>query len=249
MSVEDGPDFSPLAERYARARPAYPEALFVHLASLSARHDLAWDAATGNGQAARGLATHFERVVATDVSAEQIRQAVPHPRIEYRVAPSETSGLAGRSADLVTVAAAAHWFDLDAFGAEVRRVTRPGGVLAVWTYHVGIMEPPFDRIFARFYADVVGPFFAARARLVDERYETLALPGERLDAPALHVTASWNLAQMIDFIHSWSGTLAYTERRGSDPVERIAAELEALWGGRETIHTLRWPLFARISRL
>lgn len=243
------PDFSPLAGRYARSRPAYPSALYGHLAGLLDRRKLAWDAATGNGQAARGLADHFERVIATDISAEQIRHAEPHPRIEYRVASSENAGLPGASVDLVTVAAAAHWFDQAAFGAEVRRVVRPGGILAVWTYHVGILAPPFDRVFHKLYWEIVAPYFAEGARLVDARYETLTLPGEPLEAPKLHVGASWSFAQVADFVHSWSGTSKFMEARGVDPVELIAGELEAVWGPRESIHELRWPIFARISRL
>jgi SAM-dependent methyltransferase len=113
-------------------------------------------------------------VVATDVSAEQIRHAAPHPRVEYRVARAETSGLDAAAVDLAAAAAAAHWFDLVAFGAEVRRVVRPGGLLAVWTYHLGIVEPPFDALFHRFYWEILKPYFAPATRLVDERYETLA---------------------------------------------------------------------------
>jgi len=243
------PDFSPLAGRYARSRPTYPREWYEYLAGLVDRHDLAWDAATGNGQAALGLVDHFPRVVATDISPEQIRHAVRHPAIEYRVAASENAGLDTGSVDLVTVAAAAHWFDMNAFGREVRRVARPGGVLAVWTYHVGIMQPPFDRLFHKFYFEVVGPYFAAGARLVDQLYATLQLPGAPVAAPKLDVTASWNHGQVVDFIHSWSGTSAYRAATGQDPVDLIREELEAIWGSPDEIHTLAWPLHARITRL
>jgi SAM-dependent methyltransferase len=243
------PDYSPFASEYARSRPTYPAELFAHLASLVHRHDVAWDCATGNGQAALGVVEHFDHVIATDVSDEQIAHAAPHPRIEYRVAGSEHSGLDDGSADLVTVASAIHWFDLESFYSEVRRVMRPGGVLAVWTYHVGHMEPPFDDLFARFYRNVLQPYFAPQVRLVDERYEGLTLPGETLHARTFHVSAQWDLGRMIAFIKSWSGTQRYLEERGEDPVALIAEELECLWGGREREQMLRWPLYARISRL
>src|SRR5574341_2011719 len=109
----NSPDYSPFARQYAESRPKYPAELFSYLAALVDRHHLAWDCATGNGQAALDLVKHFERVIATDVSAEQIRHAVPHPQIEYRVARAEQSGLEDQSVDLVTVASALHWFDLD----------------------------------------------------------------------------------------------------------------------------------------
>lgn len=243
------PDFSSIAREYAQSRPRYPAELFDHLASLVKPRHQAWDCATGNGQAALALAGHFDRVIATDVSAEQIRHAAQHPRIEYRVARSERSGLDNASVDLVTVASAIHWFDLDDFYREVRRVTRPGGVLAAWTYHVGYVEPPFDRLFARFYFEVLYPYFAAGARLVDERYGSLTLPGTPLPAGSWRVSATWNLDQMVAFIASWSGTQQYIKERGEDPVALIAQELEHLWGGRERTHAVRWPLYARISRL
>jgi methylase of polypeptide subunit release factors len=71
----DVPDFSAGAAAYAAARPTYPPELFEWLASSVARRDMAWDAATGNGQAALGLTMHFRHVVATDLSSEQLRHA------------------------------------------------------------------------------------------------------------------------------------------------------------------------------
>lgn len=243
------PDFSPLAKKYAQSRPTYPAELFSYLASLVDRRNLAWDCATGNGQAALELVKHFQRVIATDVSVEQIHHATQHPQIEYRVATSEQSGLDDRSVDLVTVAAAIHWFDLDRFYSEVQRVVRSGGLVAAWSYHVGFMEPPFDRIFERFYFEILAPYFAPGARLVDERYETITLPGESLDAGDFSMRAAWNLDQMLAFIESWSGTQRYIKERGQDPVALIAEELEQIWGERERVHNLRWPLYIRISRL
>jgi SAM-dependent methyltransferase len=243
------PDYSPFARQYAASRPRYPPELFARLASLVDQHRLAWDSATGNGQAALDLAGYFARVVATDISEEQIRHAAKHPRIEYRVARSEESGLAEGTVDLVTVASAVHWFNLGNFFSEVRRVVRPGGVLAAWTYHVGCVEPPFDQVFKRLYRDTLSPYFAGGARLVDDRYETIALPGEAIDPGEFRMSALWNLDQMISFIGSWSGTQRYVAEKGRDPVTLIAEELEHLWGERKRVHTVRWPLFLRISRI
>ena len=98
MNFED--HFSDRAAQYAEYRPLYPEALFDFVAGLTPNHRVALDCGTGNGQAATGLANHFERVIATDASAQQIRNASTHPRIEYRVAPAEASGLPDGSVSL-----------------------------------------------------------------------------------------------------------------------------------------------------
>lgn len=67
--------FATEAAQYAHLRPTYPDELFAFLSTTVASHEAAWDCATGNGQAATHLARYFERVIATDESAEMIDQA------------------------------------------------------------------------------------------------------------------------------------------------------------------------------
>jgi SAM-dependent methyltransferase len=129
--------FSKISSQYAASRPRYPRALYEWLAQIAPGRERAWDCACGNGQAASDLAGHFSQVIATDLSAEQLREATPHPRIEYPAAVAEASGLPVGSVDVVTVAQALHWFELNRFYQEVRRVLRPGGVLAAWCYGAG----------------------------------------------------------------------------------------------------------------
>jgi SAM-dependent methyltransferase len=243
------PDYSPFAGQYAQSRPGYPEELFGLLASLVKRRRLAWDCATGNGQAALGLVNYFTKIVATDISDQQINHAIAHPQIEYRIAGSEQSGLEDKSVDLVTVASAIHWFDPDSFYLEIKRVVRPGGVLAAWTYHVGHVVSPFDKVFHRFYYDILFTYFNPGARLVDDRYESLVLPGKPLPSRDFQVSARWNFDQMLAFIHSWSGTQQYINERGEDPVVFIEKELSRIWGSHSRIHTVRWPLYLKISRI
>src|SRR3712207_9311925 len=96
--------FATEAAQYAHLRPTYPDELFDFLSKTVASRDVAWDCATGNGQAATHLARYFGRVLATDSSAEMIAQAPRDSKIEYRVAEAEDSGIDTDSVDLVTVA-------------------------------------------------------------------------------------------------------------------------------------------------
>src|ERR1043165_1535181 len=89
--------FSGVAKRYSDFRPRYPVALFNYLATLASRDALVWDCAAGSGQATVDLAARFERVIATDASAEQIASAPRLNNIEYRVALAEQSGLPDKS--------------------------------------------------------------------------------------------------------------------------------------------------------
>jgi SAM-dependent methyltransferase len=242
------PDFSGVAEDYAASRPLYPPELFEWLASCVDYRETAWDTATGSGQAALGLATHFTHVIATDLSPSQVRYAKQHPRIEYRVAPAEESGLAVSSVDLVVAAAGIHWFDLDRFYVEVDRVIRRGGVLAAWTYHVAHVGPPLDRVLWPFYRDVVGPYFAAGARMVDSCYEGLTLPGKDLPAPAFRVSVRWSADEVLRFVKTWSGVQSYIAATKEDPVAQIAKAVRDVFGSDNSLLEVSWPLYIRAAQ-
>jgi len=241
--------FSRQAREYARYRPQYPSELFDYLASVAPAHRLAWDCGTGNGQAAQGLVRHFGRVVATDASADQLSQAIPHERIDYRVARAEAVGLKTGSVDLVTVAAAVHWFDLPRFYAEVRRVVAAGGVLAVWTYHQFEIAPPIDRVLTHFYAQVLGGYWPHGFHHVAEHYRTLPFPFDELTPPEFEMRSAWNLDQLAGFLKSWSATQRYREERGDDPVGVVWPALSKAWGQPDQARPIRWPLYLRVGRV
>ena len=208
--------------------PATRLALFAWLASVAPVRALAWDCAAGSGQASRDLAAHFlKQVIATDASAAQIAAAIPHPRVEYRVAPAEDSGLPeAAGSDPITVAQALHWFDLDRFYAEARRVLKPGGVLAVWTY--GVLAVAGEAVDARvqtFYREAVGPYWSPERRHVESGYRTLPFPFAELQAPDFNMEASWTLPELLGYFRSWSATSRYLAERGHDPVVALAADL------------------------
>ena len=176
MALSFSDHFSQQADDYARFRPTYPAALYDYLASLTPQHDRAWDVGTGNGQAVFGLARHFRSVIATDPSEQQIALAAPHERVTYRVAPAEHSGLEDQSIDLSTAAMAVHWFDLDRFYAEARRVLKPDGLLAVWCYNLTEITPEVDAVMESYYHNVLGEFWPPQIGRVDEHYRTLPFP-------------------------------------------------------------------------
>ena len=247
MSFQD--HFSDRAGGYAAYRPRYPEALFAWLAGACRSREVAWDCATGNGQAACGLAGHFGRVIATDASAAQIENATPGPGVEYRVAPAEACGLPDRSVDLVTVAQALHWVDRPRFYREAHRVGRPGALLACWMYHLVRSGPTVDPIIDRFYQDVVGPYWPGERALIDQQYATIEFPAPELEAPRITMTANWTLPQLIGFLGTWSAVSRYLAARGHDPVALIVADLEGAWGNPSELRELRWPVSLRVARL
>jgi len=238
--------FSAHAANYREFRPSYPPELFAFLASASPGCDLAWDCGTGNGQAAIGLADHFTRVMATDASAEQIASAQRHPGIEYAVALAEKSPLANHSVDLILVAQALHWFDLDSFYAEVRRVARPGGLLAATCYYEPSVSPAVDLVLRR-WEDFIRPYWTPERVWVDAGFRTIPFPFPELPVPRFELTVESSLARFLGYLGTWSATKRYMKAHGSDPLERFAPEFAATWGA--AARTIRWQFNIRLGRV
>jgi SAM-dependent methyltransferase len=241
--------FSGRAADYRAFRPAYPPELFDFLASVSPARDLAWDCGTGSGQAAVGLAEHFARVFATDASAEQLKNAEAHPRVEYAVAPAEKCPLPDHSADLVTVAQALHWFDHDRFYAEVRRVARPAGLLAVWTYDFYSVGPDVDPVLERLQNEFIRPYWPAERVFVNAGYRNIPFPFPELPAPQFEMAAEWTLQRLVGYMNTWSAVRQYEKKHGTNPVGAVAGELGRVWGDPATVRTVRWRFTLRLGRV
>jgi SAM-dependent methyltransferase len=238
--------FSERAALYATYRPHYPPALFEFVAGLTRDHRAVLDCGTGNGQAAVGLVSYFDRVIATDSSAEQIRNATPHERIEYRVARAESSGLPARSVNVVTAAQALHWFDADLFFAEARRVLTSDGAIAVWGYGDPILDSaPLHEILHAFNRGTLEPYWLPERKLLLDGYRNIPFPFDEVSVPALELEARWTLPELAGYLRSWSSTARYLAQHGIDPVPQVERSLAAHWGDPNTQRSVRWPLSLR----
>jgi hypothetical protein len=147
------------------------------------------------------------------------------------------------------VASALHWFDLPVFYKEVQTVGRRGCVLAAWSYHVAHVESPFGDVLWRFYRDIVQSYFSPGARLVDDRYEGIVLPGREIKSPPFILSVSWTASEILRFARTWTGVRSYIEANGNDPVKLLAPEIQGIRGSPSSRHVVRWPLYLRASRL
>jgi len=213
------------------------------------RRGLAWDCATGSGQAAVGLARHFSRVIASDASDAQIAHAIPHPAVAYGVGRAEQSGLAAGSVDLVTVAQALHWLDRKAFYEEARRVLVPGGMVAAWCYVLVRIDPAVDRVMEAFYRDTIGPYWPPGRHITDERYRTIEFPFAELATPEFTMEQALTLDELAGYVRTWSGTLRYVERNGCDPVDDLVIKLREHWDDPAARRVARWPVHMRAGRV
>ena len=241
--------FSVAAADYARFRPGYPPALFGWLGGVAAQHRRAWDCATGSGQAAVALTAQFDEVIATDASAAQLAAAVPHPRVRYVCATAECSGLDDVSVDVVTIAQALHWLDLDAFYREVNRVVVPGGVIALWSYGPIEIEPRIDEVIGALYYGTLGTHWPRERAHVDNGYRDLAFPFERIETPRLEMIHQWTLAEVRGYVGTWSAVERYRKAEGSAALDAFAHRLGERWGDPARAREVRWPLTARAGRI
>lgn len=235
--------FSPVANHYFNNRPTYPPALFDWLANRCKTQDLAWDCATGNGQAACELGRMFKHVVATDASSAQVDLGMPHPHVRYRVAPAEHSGLDANSVDLLVVAQALHWFDLESFHAEARRVLKSSGILAILSYGVLHVEgETVNALIQQFYHNHIGPYWPPERRHVENGYRDLPFPFHPIAAPPFVMKTQWNMQQLLGYFRSWSATNRYIKATGIDPVTALETRLHPCWGCPTQPRIVEWPL-------
>ncbi len=241
--------FSAQASQYAAYRPTYPPELAAFLAIAAPGRDLAWDVATGQGQAARLLATEFRQVLATDASAAQLANAESCDGVTFREGEATNSGLGDRTCDLVTVAQAAHWFDISKFYAEVRRVLRPNGVIAIWGYvllQTGHTE--IDGRLQEFQDVTVGEYWPEGREILDAHYATLPFPFEPIVAPSFFMRARWTRDDLIGYTGSWSAVARYRQTHRTDPLSAFAEDLSRVWPDGRTLD-IEWPLYLLVGRV
>ena len=238
--------FSVGTQQYSRYRPQYPEPLFQYLSSLTGGHQRAWDCATGTGQAAVNLAQYYAQVIATDASKAQIEKATPQKAITYKVAVAESSGIDANSVDLITVAQALHWFDLENFAKEARRVLKYNGVLAAWTYGLAHIRQDIDDVVNHLYGPVLDRYWPEERNMIEEGYRNIQLPFREGDSPVFHMSHQWNLEQLTGYLKTWSAVRNYQREHNKNPVDECYPQLRELWGDPDRQLTVTWPLTVKI---
>jgi SAM-dependent methyltransferase len=241
--------FSDHTRLYASARPTYPEELFRFVASIAPAHERVWDCATGNGQAAIGLAHYFAEVEATDASDDQIASAKPAPNIIYSVRSAEESGFPPHHFDAVCVASAIHWFDYDRFYPEVMRVLRRRGVIAAWGYDHLRVAPDFDEEFARRVERVIAPHWPPRKKLLHDGYRDVPFPFVRIEPPPIEMHADWSFDQLMAFVRSWSGVQRCIAAQGDEFFTSAADALARVWGEKNAVRRCCMDLYILAGRV
>lgn len=225
--------FANVANQYSSFRPTYDPTLLRTLVELTGHHEfpapvVALDIAAGSGQATMHLAEYAQTVIASDLALSQIASMPHHPRIQRYVARAESSGLPDHSVDLITVAQAMHWFDVDAFHREVHRILKPNGIIAVWTYALLSGTPELTEIIHRLYHHTT-PWWPADRAHVDNHYANLAFPYQHIEFTPPPMIMHYTLEQLLGYLRTWSGVQRYLKDQGHDPVALFVDDFTAAW--------------------
>ncbi|MCB1864599.1 MAG: class I SAM-dependent methyltransferase [Chromatiales bacterium] len=234
--------------RYARHRPGYPPELFDRLVALAPTRSTALDCAAGTGQATLPLAEYFERVIAIDTSADQLRALPTHPRCHRLRAAAEQLPLANASVSLVCVAQALHWFEHERFFAETQRILIPGGVFAAWTYALARVNDAVDAVVDHLYREVLEPDWPPQRRHVETGYAQLPFPFAPIAFDPMAIELDWRLGDLVAYLGTWSAVARHRERTGHDPLALIDVDLRSAWGEPSESKRIRWPLALRVGR-
>lgn len=241
--------FSTQSSDYSKYRPDYPQELYDFILSEVNEHKTAWDCGTGNGQAAIVLSQYFEKVFATDPSAEQIKNASPKSNIEYRVASAENSTLPDNSIDLITVAQALHWFDFEKFFAEVKRVSKPDAAIAVWSYELCKVDEEINKIFMKFYRDILEDYWAPERKHVENAYRDIPFPFTEVKEQVFYMKKQWNLQDFIGYLSTWSAVQKYIKINGTNPLELVAADFEKAWINPAAVKEVSFPVTVKTGKV
>ena len=239
-------NFSSKSSSYAKYRPTYPQALFQFLKEKLDTTERAWDCGTGNGQVAGELAKFFKEVQASDISQQQLDNAVRQPNIHYSVQPAEETSFPDNNFDLITVAQAIHWFNFEEFYKEVERVLKPKGMIAVIGYSLFKSNPKTDEVIHKFYRDIIGPFWDEERRYLDKKYRTIPFPFKELESPVFEQEYHWTFTHLIGYLKTWSAVKHYEKANGENPVDLIEDELKATFGAKNKVV---FPILFRSGKL
>ncbi len=240
--------FSVSSDQYARYRPLYPPALFQYLAELLENPVVAWDCATGSGQAAVLCAEYFQQVIASDISAAQVQQAYAHPSAFYCVTAAEMPAFKSHSFDLVMVAQALHWFNLDVFYAEVRRLLKPQGILAFWGYGFFNIDLHLDGLLDEYLLKIIEPYWSKENRILQSGYRRVPFPFEEITpTPSFELSLQWDLPRMLGYLSTWSALKRHQAETKTDLLSDLHNRLLPFWQEDE-IKTLTMPLYLRVGK-
>ena len=93
---------------------------------------------------------------------------------------------------------------------------------------------------------MVGSYWDAARKLVDEKYRDVPFPFRRIDTPELELEVHWTLEHLAGYLTSWSATQKYIQHHGTDPVPALINRIKQYWRP-GTVKSASFPLFLKVG--
>ncbi|TRO66587.1 class I SAM-dependent methyltransferase [Christiangramia sabulilitoris] len=239
-------NFSSRSKEYRKFRPGYPPEVFQLIRQHLTACDSAWDCGTGNGQVAAILSDFFHLVEATDISENQLKNAINRRNIKYSVQPAEKTDFCDNQFDLIITAQAVHWFDFEQFYSELKRCLKPEGLFVILGYGLFHSNPETNRIIENFYQNIVGPYWDKERSYLDQNYKTIPFPFQEIKTSAFEQQYYWNIEHLLGYLRTWSAVKHYEKKNREDPVNKIESSLGIAFG---VTNYVRFPILLRMGKM
>lgn len=239
--------FSDRVEDYVRYRPDYPQALVGWLHSLGVTPD--WtvaDIGAGTGISSRLFLDSGHRVTAVEPNAAMRAAAVQwlggEGRFHAMDGTAEATGLTGGSVDLVTVAQAFHWFDLDKVKREFARILSPRGLAVVFWNTRRLKGTPFLEGYERLLHEYGIDYVSVAERYADD--DTMA----RWYGQGYRGMASFPHGQKLDYDALLGRTMSssYMPKAGHPNHEPLLFALRSLFNATQDEGTVDFDYDTRV---
>ena len=239
-------NFSIQSNDYKKYRPEYPEALINEILKYVPTKNNCLDCGTGNGQLASKLSNHFKNTLAVDISINQLKVAGNSKNLCYIVARSEQTPFRYGLFDLITIAQAIHWFDLQKFREEIIRLSVDNGVLALIGYGLVKIDIEIDKVINDFYINTMGKYWDSERRLVENEYDEIDLNLEYIiPKKYFFLRTKWSVQELFGYLNSWSSVQKYINQNGDNPVSLLENKISHAWS-RNQIKIVKFPLFLKL---
>lgn len=232
---------------YSKYRPSYPHDLIEKIINYlkekdNGPYELAIDVGCGSGQASWLLSPYFNKVIGYDVSENQIKQAKfqcsESSNVNFVVSPSEKLPLPDGSVNLIIVATAIHWFQMEKFFIECKRVLKKNGTLAIF----GHLQP---RIIHKEksteltkcltdYTDLLLPYSPKEIHYILNKYEGInpLILGDIERNHSFYMDCNWNVEYIMQYLQTLGIYQNYCDKNPNNSIietikQRFHETLEA----------------------
>jgi ubiquinone/menaquinone biosynthesis C-methylase UbiE len=190
--------------------------------------EVAVDVGCGSGQSTLPLGSYCQRVIGTDISHEQIKQAVinntSHDNVTYKVASADKLPFGDEEVSMVTCGQAWHWFDPPTVHSEVNRILKSPGCLAIFGSGKDVIDiEKCHKYYMKFCEESIYKYRHPSSTPLDSLYDDIVTPFPQSERHQWSVKINKDISQFIGRISTSSAWQRFIQ---SNPTSNLLKDLE-----------------------